>query len=346
MNNSKKVLLTGGAGFIGSHTLIALYNMGYQPVVVDDMRNSHDFIFNNVKDIINDEIIHYKVDCCDEKAMRQVFFEHKDLLGVIHFAAYKAVGESVDNPTMYYKNNVQSLNVLLDLMEEFEIDNIVFSSSCTVYGSPEVIPVTEETPMQYAESPYGFTKQIGERVCSDWTSAKNKTAILLRYFNPIGAHESGTIGELPVGKPQNLVPFITQSAIGKLGALTIHGDDYDTEDGSCIRDYIHVMDLAEAHVKAIEYSFRTKDSGSSMFNIGTGRGASVLELVKSFIKVNKVDLNYSIGPRRSGDVPAIYADCSKAEKMIGWKARYTMEDALKHSWEWEKNLKDKYADLI
>ena len=346
MDKIKKVLLTGGAGFIGSHTLIALHNMGYQPIVVDDMRNSHDFILENIKDIIKDDLIFYSVDCCDAKAMKNIFENHKDMIGVIHFAAYKAVGESVANPTMYYKNNVQSLNVILDLMQEFNINNIVFSSSCTVYGSPDFMPVTEETPIKYAESPYGFTKQIGERICGDWTSANNKKAVLLRYFNPIGAHESGSVGELPIGRPQNLIPYITQSAIGKLGPLTVHGDDYETDDGSCVRDYIHVMDLAEAHVKSLEFLFDKDDQGVEVFNVATGRGASVLELVNSFIKVNKVDLNFSIGPRRSGDVPAIFADCSKAEKMIGWKARYTMEDALKHSWEWEKNLKDKYADLI
>jgi UDP-glucose 4-epimerase len=346
MSDRRKILLTGGAGFIGSHTAIALYENGYEPIIVDDLRNSFSFILKHVEEIIDNHLIHYKIDCCDEEAMRKVFQDHPDIEGVVHFAAYKAVGESVEKPTAYYKNNIQSLVLILDLMSEFELNNFVFSSSCTVYGNPDVIPVTEDTPMKLAESPYGYTKQVGERICTDWSSATQKKATLLRYFNPIGSHESGKIGELPIGKPQNLVPFITQSAIGKLGPLTVYGNDYDTPDGSCIRDYIHVVDLAEAHVAAIKTSISNTNEGVQKINIGTGRGATVLELVNAFITLSGKELKYTIGERREGDVPAIYADCTYGENVLKWKSRFSMEDALKHAWQWELNLKEKYHDLI
>lgn len=343
---NQKVLLTGGAGFIGSHTAVALVEAGFEPIIVDDLRNSREFVIRHIEEIIGRKIIHYKIDCCDESAMRSVFESHSDIFGVIHFAAYKSVNESVEKPLSYYKNNIDSLVLILRLIEEYDLNNFVFSSSCTVYGDPDKIPVSEETPVKLANSPYGYTKQVGERIIGDWTNASKKKSILLRYFNPIGAHESGKIGELPIGTPQNLVPFITQSAIGKIGQLTVFGDDYNTTDGSCIRDYIHVVDLAEAHVKAMKYLAAKTDSHVDVLNIGTGRGATVLELIKSFIKVNEVDLNYSIGPRRSGDVPAIYAICDKASELINWESRYTMEDALKHAWKWELNLRDKYASLV
>lgn len=340
--DTKKVLLTGGAGFIGSHTAVALIEKGYEPVIVDDLRSSHDFIIGNIEKIVGKKVIFHKVDCCNEVAMKSVFEEHKTFAGVIHFAAYKAVGESVEYPTMYYKNNVQSLVLILDLMEEFKVDNLIFSSSCTVYGTPEVIPVTEDTPIQEANSPYGYTKQIGERICKDWSIANEKKVSLLRYFNPIGAHESSLLGELPIGKPQNLVPFIMQSAIGKLGPLTVYGDDYDTQDGSCVRDYIHVVDLAEAHVSSLAKSVKDGDQMVVM-NLGTGRGATVLELINAF-KTHVSDyLEFTIGPRRAGDVPAIYADCRFGEEYIGWKSRYSMEEALEHAWKWENYIKDKHS---
>ena len=341
--NTKKVLLTGGAGYIGSHTAVALIEKGFEPVIVDDLRNSHSFVISNIEAIVGRKVVFHQVDCCDETAMKSVFEEHVCFVGVIHFAAYKAVGESVDHPTMYYKNNIQSLVLILDLMKEFKVDNFIFSSSCTVYGIPDHIPVTEATPMKEASSPYGYTKQVGERICTDWSNSSNSKITLLRYFNPVGAHESALLGELPIGKPQNLVPFIMQSAIGKLGALTVYGNDYDTRDGSCIRDYIHVVDLAEAHVSALEKSINDGDQ-KVVLNLGTGRGATVLELINAFKERTGQQLEYSIGDRRSGDVPAIYADCSFGESYINWKARYSMEDALEHAWKWENYIKENHSN--
>lgn len=345
MNKDKKVLLTGGAGFIGSHTIISLVEKGYTPIVVDDFRNAYPFILKHVETIIGQSIELHQVDCGDYHSMKPLF-EKYSFEGVIHFAAYKAVGESVELPLKYYSNNINSLVNILQLMEEFHVNHIVFSSSCTVYGTPNSIPVTEETETQPSNSPYGETKKMGERICKDWVdSQEKKNVTLLRYFNPIGAHPSGTIGELPIGAPLNIVPYLTQSVIGKRPPLTVFGDDYETPDGSGIRDYIHVVDLANAHVQALD-KMMIKEQGLKIYNVGTGTGTSVLELINSFEKVNQIKVDYKIGPRRAGDVPAIYADTTKVEKELGWKAKYSVDDCMKHAWQWEVNLKEKYSHLI
>lgn len=337
---TKKVLLTGGAGYIGSHTVLSLINNGFEPVIVDDLRRSDLFMVENLKVISDKDLIFHQVDCCNETELRSVFEEHKNFVGVIHFAAYKFVGESVGEPNMYYKNNLLSLMLILDLMKEFNVDNFVFSSSCTVYGIPEIVPVTEQTPLQEANCPYGFTKQMGERMIMDWSNATGKKVSLLRYFNPIGAHESGLIGDLQVENPQNLVPFMTQSVIGNRGALTVFGNDYDTEDGTCIRDYIHVIDLAEAHVSAMKKSDRDGDQ-IAIVNIGSGKGSTVLEIINTFEERTGEKVDYIIGDRRPGDVPVIYADCSYGESYLDWKAQLSIGDALEHAWKWENYLKNR-----
>ena len=331
-----KIIVTGGAGFIGSHTVVELLMNGFVPIIVDDFRNSKPFIIDNIKQITSKSFSFYDIDCGDVEKLSTVF-EKENPDGIIHFAADKAVNESVLDPLKYYHNNVTTLVNVLKVVSKFQLKSFVFSSSCTVYGIPKHVPVSEKTPIQPAFSPYGFTKQIGEQILKDFSKTNRNVSIsLLRYFNPIGAHPSGLIGELPLGVPSNLIPFVTQTAIGIRKSLTVHGDDYETNDGTCIRDYIHVVDLASAHVLALNNS--SNNSEPQIINIGTGTGSSVLEVIKTFEKVNNLKLNYTIGPRRSGDAPSVYADNTLAKEKLGWKSVFSLEDALAHAWKWEKKL--------
>lgn len=343
MEKKGKILVTGGAGYIGSHAVVELFQAGYEPIIIDNFVNSQESALAGIAAILNTDIPCYRYDCTDVNALREVFQKEKNITGVIHFAAYKAVGESVREPLKYYHNNIGSLVALLQVMAEFAVTNLVFSSSCTVYGIPETLPVTEATPVKKANSPYGNTKQICEDILTDLAKSGNSKihTIALRYFNPIGAHPSAKIGELPLGVPNNLVPFITQTAAGIREKLTVFGTDYDTPDGSNIRDYIHVVDLAKAHVTAIDRLLAGKAQQIEMFNIGTGQGNSVLEVVKTFEKVSGQKLNYEIGPRREGDVPQIYADVTKATQELGFKTELGLEEALASSWKWELNLQEK-----
>ena len=343
---SKKILVTGGTGFIGSHTVVELYNAGYTPIIVDNFSNSNIKILDQIEQIIAYRPAFYEFDLCDEKLTKEFVDQNSDIAGVIHFAAYKAVGESVEQPLSYYENNLFSLINLLKCVQEFNVPHVVFSSSCTVYGNPDAIPVTEQSPTKDAESPYGATKQMGERIIQDFTKVQNTNAILLRYFNPVGAHPTTHLGELPVGKPMNLVPAITQTAIGKLPAMYVHGTDYDTRDGSCLRDYIHVCDIAHAHTLAIQYLLEKKNSTPcDIFNLGTGNGVTVLEAIKTFEAISGTKLNYQTGPRRTGDVVAIYANNELAVKKLGWEILYDLKEMMRTAWAWEKKLKQE-ADLI
>lgn len=335
-----KILVTGGAGFIGSHTVVELDKAGFQPVIIDNLYNSNRGVLEGIKQITGKDFPFYEIDCNDAEKVRALF-EREKFDGVIHFAAYKAVGESVEKPLNYYENNLISLLVLLRAMEEFKVDKFVFSSSCTVYGQPEKLPVTESTPRLPANSPYGNTKAIAEDIIRDHVHSKpGIKAISLRYFNPIGAHETSLIGELPNGVPSNLVPFITQTAAGLRKSLTVFGSDYNTPDGTCIRDFIHVVDLAKAHVKALELlDSQTDDNYYDVFNVGTGEGYTVLQLINTFEEVNGVKLNYTIGPRREGDVEQIYAQSDKVNNIMKWRAEKTMADALRDAWNWQLKLK-------
>lgn len=336
----KKVLVSGGAGFIGSHVTVELLQAGYDVVVADNFSNCDETCFEGVRQITGrTDLPLVRMDFCDEAAVRQLFAEH-DIDAVIHFAAFKAVGESVEKPVMYYKNNLGSFLNLLDVAKEKGC-NVLFSSSATVYGEPDKVPVTEQSPRKPATSPYGKTKQMCEDILRDTVLATKGRikGIALRYFNPIGAHPSALIGELPRGVPNNLVPFITQTAIGKRECLSIFGNDYPTPDGTCLRDYIDIVDLAKAHVYAVRRMLESKmEQDYEIFNVGTGRPVSVLELVNAFQKVNGVKLNYKFAPRRAGDVTAIWADPSLANEKLGWKAERSVEDTLKSAWDWEKHL--------
>jgi UDP-glucose 4-epimerase len=333
----KKILVTGGAGYIGAHTVVELANSGYTPVIIDNLSRSDKVLLNGVEKIIGIQPVFYQGDCLDQTMLKKIFKEHK-ISCVLHFAAFKSVGESVKFPLMYYHNNVQSLVSLLQLMKENDVRDLIFSSSCTVYGQPDHIPVDETAPFKRAESPYGATKQMSERILED-VYATGMRIISLRYFNPVGAHPSGFLGELPIGVPSNLVPFITQTAIGKRENLTVFGNDYDTPDGSCLRDFIHVVDLAIAHIKAMEYlSTKADEIFYDVFNLGTGVAVSVLELIQKFQSVTGVKVNYTIGPRRSGDVEKTYADPQKINNAMGWSTKYTVDQALAHAWNWEKKL--------
>jgi UDP-glucose 4-epimerase len=336
----RKILVTGGCGYIGSHTIVDLLENGYEVISIDDNSRSSAFSINGIEKITGKKVKNYKVDLKNFDETQAVFQENTDIAGVIHFAAYKAVGESVAAPLLYFENNLFSLINLLKCVEEFSIPHFVFSSSCTVYGNPDSIPVTEAFPIKKAESPYGATKQMGEEMLSDYTKNGACDAILLRYFNPVGAHPSTVLGELPIGKPQNLVPAITQTAIGKLPKMKVFGNDYDTRDGSCIRDYIHVCDIAHAHTLAIQYLENAKNEGScDVFNLGTGLGVTVLEAIATFEEVSGVKLNYEIAPRRSGDVIAIYANNDKAVNKLGWNIKYGIKEMMKTAWDWERKLK-------
>lgn len=335
-----KILVTGGAGFIGSHTVVELHNAGFEPVIIDNLYNSNLNVLEGIKKITGKTFPFYEIDCNDADKVRALF-EKEKFDGVIHFAAYKAVGESVEKPLNYYENNLISLLVLLRAMKEFNVDKFVFSSSCTVYGQPEKLPVAESTPRLPANSPYGNTKAIAEDIIRDHVhSGPGIKAISLRYFNPIGAHETSLIGELPNGVPSNLVPFITQTAAGLRKSLTVFGNDYDTPDGTCIRDFIHVVDLAKAHVKALDLlESQTDTNYYDVFNVGTGEGYTVLQLINTFEEVNGVKLNYTIGPRREGDVEKIYAQSDKVNNVMKWRAEKTMADALRDAWNWQLKLK-------
>ena len=336
----KKILVTGGCGFIGSHTIVDLLENGFEVICVDNNSRSNPRILEGVEKITGKKIKNYKVDLCNFDDTFAIFQENEDISGIIHFAAYKAVGESVEQPLMYFENNLVSLINLLKCVQEFDIPNFVFSSSCTVYGNPNEIPVTEKTPPKPAESPYGYTKQMGEQIINEFSKAANCKCILLRYFNPVGAHPSTLIGELPIGKPANLIPAITQTAIGKLPQMTVYGNDYPTRDGSCIRDYIHVCDIAHAHTLGLEYLMNQKsDLTCEVFNLGSGNGVTVLEAIKAFEKVSNISLNYTIGPRRPGDVVAIYANNELARKALGWNPKFTLEDMMSTAWKWEQKLK-------
>ncbi len=337
-----KILVTGGCGYIGSHTIIDLLENGYSVISIDDNSRSTSYAVNGIEQITGKKIKNYKVDLKNFDETRAVFQENEDITGIIHFAAYKAVGESVAEPLRYYENNMFGLINLLKCVQEFDIPYFVFSSSCTVYGNPDSIPVTELSPTKKAESPYGATKQMGEEILRDFTKIDGiRSAILLRYFNPVGAHPSGLIGEVPVGKPQNLVPAITQTAIGKLPKMLVHGNDYPTRDGSCVRDYIHVSDIANAHTLALQYLINNENqSPCDVFNLGTGNGISVLEAIHTFEEVSGVKLNYEIGPRRPGDVIAIYANNNEAVNRLGWKIKYGIKDMMKTAWDWELKIKE------
>lgn len=336
----KKILVTGGCGYIGTHTIVDLVQNGYEVISVDNNSKSDASIMDGVDEILGKKIKNYTVDLCDFTATQTIFAAHPDIEGIIHFAAYKAVGESVQQPLMYFENNIASLVNILKCAEEFNVPNFVFSSSCTVYGNPDAIPVTEETPQKPAESPYGATKQMGEVIVNSTIFSNNMKAILLRYFNPVGAHPSILIGEVPLGRPANLVPAITQTAIGKIPVMQIYGSDYDTRDGSCLRDYIHVCDIAHAHTLALNFLFDKKSAEKiEVFNLGTGNGFTVLEAIHAFEKVSGVKLNYTLAPRRSGDVVAIYANNNKAKVELGWNPEKTLEEMMDSAWKWELKLK-------
>jgi UDP-glucose 4-epimerase len=336
-----KILVTGGAGYIGSHAVVELAQAGYEPIIVDDFSNSKESVLAGLRDILGRDVPCHHIDCGNADALREVFRKEGNVQGVIHFAAFKAVGESVQKPLAYFQNNVGSLLTLIEVMNEVGVENLVFSSSCTVYGVPDQLPVTEATPTKPASSPYGRTKQMCEDIMHDMAAAPgNKLrTILLRYFNPIGAHPSAKIGELPLGVPNNLVPFITQTAAGLRDKLTIFGNDYDTPDGTNVRDYIYVVDLAKAHIVAVQRLLDHKAADAvETFNIGTGHGNTVLEVVTTFEQASGQKLNYAIGPRRAGDVPAIYADATKAAEVLGFKTETSLFDALASAWKWQQTL--------
>jgi len=341
----KKILVTGGTGYIGSHTTVDLIEEGFDVVIIDNLYNSEADVVENIQKITGVKPLLEVLDLCDQEKLDRFIQKHRDISAVIHFAAYKAVGESVIKPLEYYRNNLLSLVNLLDVMKHYGIHDLVFSSSCTVYGQPEKLPVNENSPLQPATSPYGNTKQIGESIIRDMTVAdKNTKAISLRYFNPIGAHPSALIGELPRGVPENLVPFITQTGYGLRDELKVFGDDYNTPDGSCIRDYLHVVDLAKAHVVAIKRLIEGRiKKNYEVFNLGTGNGVSVLEAIKSFERVSGIKLKYKIVGRRAGDIEKIWADPSLANTELGWRTLSSLDEAMKTAWDWEKNIRTKMS---
>ena len=340
----KTILVTGGTGFIGSHTTVELQEAGYDVVIIDNLSNSKKEVVDGIEKITGVRPAFEQVDCCDREALEKVFQAHPGIEGIIHFAASKAVGESVEKPLLYYRNNINSLINLLELMPKYGVKGIIFSSSCTVYGqpTPENLPVTEQAPIQKALSPYGNTKQINEEIIQDYIhSGAPVKSIILRYFNPIGAHPSALIGELPLGVPMNLIPFVTQTAIGVREQLKVFGNDYDTPDGTCIRDYIYVVDLAKAHVKAMARILDNPETDAvEVFNIGTGHGVSTLEVVEGFEKATGVKLNWTFAPRREGDIEKVWGNVDKANKVLGWKADTPTEEVLKSAWRWQEKLRE------
>ena len=340
------ILVTGGAGFIGSHTAITLIEQGFRVIIADNLTNSRIDSLDWIEQITGVRPTFYQLDCCEIKALEGLFEQETGISASIHFAALKAVGESVENPSRYYRNNLVSMLNLLEVQQKAGVNNLVISSSCTVYGEPDALPVTEDTPVKIAESPYGNTKQIGEEILRDFCKARQFQAIALRYFNPVGAHHTGIIGELPLGKPNNLVPFITQTAAGFFPSLPVFGNDYNTPDGTCIRDYIHVEDVAEAHVAALKRLLSNEQSQAyEVFNIGTGKGYSVLEVIQAFEKVSGKKLPYQIVPRRAGDIEKVYADTSKSNAVLGWKAQKGIDEMMASAWLWQQNLSKKHIKL-
>ncbi len=338
------ILVTGGTGFIGSHTTVELQQAGYDVVIVDNLSNSNAEVVDGIEQITGIRPAFEKVDCCDKQALEAVFAKYKDIKGIIHFAASKAVGESVEKPLLYYRNNTVSLLNLLELMPVYGVKGFIFSSSCTVYGQPtkEHLPVTEDAPIQEACSPYGNTKQINEEIIRDYIhSGAPIKSVILRYFNPIGAHPSALIGELPNGVPNNLIPFVTQTAMGIRQELKIFGNDYDTPDGTCIRDYIYVVDLAKAHVKAMQRVLDMDTEPIEYFNVGTGRGVSTYEVVDKFEKATGVKVNWSYAPRREGDIEKVWANPDKANNVLGWKSETSLEDTLRSAWNWQLKLRER-----
>ncbi len=334
-----KILVTGGCGYIGAHTIVDLIENGFEPICVDDNSRSTEALLKGIKAITGVSVKNYKVDLCIFDDTYAIFQENPEITGIIHFAAYKAVGESVEKPLMYFENNLFSLINILKCAQEYNVPHFIFSSSCTIYGSPDQIPVTEKSPIKPAESPYGATKQMGEEIVKDSTAIGNIQSVLLRYFNPVGAHPSILIGELPLGKPENLVPAITQTAIGKIKEMIVYGDDYPTRDGSCIRDYIHVCDIAHAHTLALQHLIENKNKEKcEIYNLGSGNGVSVLEAIHAFEKVSGKSLNYKIGPRRPGDIVAIYADNSLAKEKLNWNPKYPLDEMMSTAWKWELKL--------
>ncbi|HTO15468.1 MAG TPA: UDP-glucose 4-epimerase GalE [Edaphocola sp.] len=334
-----KILVTGGCGYIGSHTIVDLVENGHEVVSVDNLSRGFKEMNDKVSSLLNKKIENFEVDLCDKDAAEKIFQAHPDLDGVIHFAAYKSVPESVEEPLMYYENNIGSLLNILNLSKKYDVKNIVFSSSCSVYGNADELPVTETAPLKDAESPYAHTKQIGEAICENFAKANpDFNIVLLRYFNPVGAHVSTVIGEMNK-KPENLVPIVTQTAIGIRPSMTIYGTDYDTKDGSCVRDYIHVSDIAHAHTLAVQQSLKSAlPSNCEVYNLGTGKGVTVLELIKAFEEVSGVQLNYEIGPRRDGDVIKVYANNTKAQQELGWIPKFDIEAMMASAWKWEQAL--------
>ena len=336
-----KILVTGGLGFIGSHTVVELQNEGYEVVIIDDLSNSSEKVLEGITAITGKQPLFEKLDLKHKAGVEAFFAKHNTITGVIHFAASKAVGESVENPLLYYENNISTLVYILKELKKLSAASFIFSSSCTVYGQADELPITENAPVKQAESPYGNTKQIGEEIIKDTCKVEpNLKAIALRYFNPVGSHESANIGELPIGVPQNLVPFITQTGIGLRAQLSVFGDDYPTPDGTCIRDYIHVVDLAKAHVVALNRLLQNKNkSNYETFNLGTGKGSSVLEVVDAFERVSGKKLNYKIVGRREGDIISAYADTNKANNELGWKTELSLDDAMRSAWKWEQKVR-------
>ncbi|MCP4052212.1 MAG: UDP-glucose 4-epimerase GalE [Mesoflavibacter sp.] len=335
-----KVLVTGGLGFIGSHTVVELQNKGFEVVIIDNLSNSSIKVLDGIVNITGKAPIFENLDLKEKSKVQEFFLNHQDIVGVIHFAASKAVGESVEQPLMYYENNINTLVYVLQELTKLEQSNFIFSSSCTVYGQADELPISENAPIKPAESPYGNTKQIGEEIIKDTCKVTPKlNAIALRYFNPIGAHPTAKIGELPIGVPQNLVPFITQTGVRIREQLSVFGDDYPTPDGTCVRDYIHVVDVAKAHVVALQRLIESKNTSNyEYFNLGTGTGSSVLEVINSFERISGEKLNYKIANRREGDVISAYADTTKANQVLGWKAEFSLDDAMTSAWKWQKRL--------
>lgn len=340
MTSIKKILLTGGAGYIGAHTVVELMEAGYDPVVIDDFSRSDKTLLEAIEKVTGKRPEFVEGDCCDKDFLMKLFKSKGPVSSVLHFAAFKSVGESVEKPLDYYRNNIGSLVSLLEVMQENNVTDLIFSSSCTVYGQPDHIPVNESAPFKRAESPYGATKQMCERILEDAFSTGFRI-VSLRYFNPIGAHPSGLLGELPIGTPNNLVPYVTQTAAGVRKELTVFGGDYNTPDGTCIRDFIHVVDVAVAHVKAMEFlSNKSEQNLYEAFNLGTGIGVSVLQLIQKFVKATGVNIPYKLGARRAGDIEKVYADPKKLNKAFGWKTKYSVEESLLHAWQWEKKIRN------
>lgn len=337
-----KFLITGSSGYIGSHTIVDLINAGFEPIAVDNYINSSEKTYDRISRITGKQIKKYKADLCDRSAAKKVFTENPNIAGIVHFAALKSVPDSVANPLLYYRNNLDSLINVLQLAKEFNVPDIIFSSSCSVYGNVKSLPVNEDTPLSDVESPYAYTKLVGEKIVRDFITVNpTHSAVSLRYFNPVGAHISGLMGELPINKANNLVPIITQTAIGKIKEMNVFGNDYGTRDGTCVRDYVHVTDIADAHVLALKHLISKKNTGNySLFNLGTGNGVTVLEAIKAFEKISGKKLNYTLSARRAGDVAAIYSDSTKAKNILGWTPKFNIEQMMETAWKWEVNLRE------